>query len=123
MLFSMVVQFLAEIFLQILFELGFYSVVDAFDRKPNPVIALIGYLILGALAGGISLLFFKDLMIEDSTLRVVNLIVTPIFVGLTMAALGKLREKKGASVIRLDKFSYGFAFAFAMSLVRFLWAS
>jgi hypothetical protein len=52
-----------------------------------------------------------------------NLFVTPVALGLIMVLIGKLREKKGQEKVRLDKFSYGFLFAFGMCFVRFIWAS
>ena len=43
-------------------------------------------------------------------------------VGLVMMMIGRARLKKGQSLVRLDQFGYAFTFAFAMALVRFIWA-
>ena len=118
---EIIFQILAEIFMQLVYELGFHSMLEPFNKKPKPVIAFIGYLVLGVIAGFISKIFTPQLLIKGETLRVINLLVTPIAVGLIMSALGKLREKNGVSLIRMDKFLYGFIFAFSMALVRYLY--
>lgn len=116
---EIILEILAEIFIQILFELGSHSLIEPFRKKPNAVWSLIGYLIFGAVAGGVSCIFFKELLVKDTPFQVLNLFVTPVVSGYIMAILGKFREKKGVELIRMDKFAYGFAFAFAMALVRF----
>jgi hypothetical protein len=40
-----------------------------------------------------------------------------------MMLLGWFRLKKGQELVRLDRFGYAFVFAFAMALVRFIWAA
>jgi hypothetical protein len=78
--------------------------------------------LLGGLVGGLSLLIFPDSFLHTESLKLVNLFVTPVALGLIMVLIGKLREKKGQEKVKLDKFSYGFLFAFGMALVRFIWA-
>ncbi len=119
-LFEIIFQVLCEVLIQILFELGFHSLVEPFKNRPNPYFAFISYAILGAVAGGLSLLFFKELFVKNEILKVINLFLTPCLVGLAMSSLGKLRERNGRELINLDKFAYGFVFAFGMALVRFL---
>ncbi|MEN3352647.1 MAG: hypothetical protein V7640_805 [Betaproteobacteria bacterium] len=122
-----VVQLVAELVLQIILEalaeLGVRSVIEPFRRpKPlHPVLALIGYAILGAIAGTISLWLFPTLFIETGWLRVLSLVVTPLLAGAAMAALGAWRRRRDQELIRLDRFTYGFTFALAMALVRFTW--
>lgn len=125
-MFEIVFQFLGELLLQILFEflaeLGIYSLADTFKKPKHPVLSTIGYVLWGAIAGGISLWIMPSSFISDPDLRVANLILTPIAIGGMMVLLGKLRAKKGQKLVKLDKFGYAFSFAFAMSLVRFIWA-
>jgi len=121
---SFLIEFLLvilyEVFAQMLFELGVHSVAEPFQKKPSPILAFIGYIILGAISGFLSIFLFKNSFIHDTTLQVLNLIITPLVVGFLMSLLGKARAKKGLELIRLDKFSYGFAFAFSMAFVRYL---
>lgn len=116
---EVVLQLLAEIFIQVLFELGFHSLIEPFRKKPSAVVSLVGYSTLGVFAGGVSCVFFQELFVEGESLQLLNILVTPVIAGLVMAYLGKLREKKGVELIRLDKFAFGFAFAFAMALSRY----
>lgn len=120
-------QFLAEMLLQVageaLFELLGQSVKAPFRRRPaSPWLAVPGHLVLGALAGAISLWFFPALFIEAAWLRVVNLALTPLAAGALMALLGAWRRSKQRATIRLDTFAYGFCFALSMALVRFFFA-
>jgi hypothetical protein len=123
-----VLQFFGELLLQILLEmlgeLGLHSVKETFRRPEplHPVLAAIGYTILGAAAGGISLLVVPSLLIDDQSARVANLICTPVAAGLFMSVIGSWRSRKGQDVIRLDKFGYGYLFALSMASVRFVWA-
>jgi len=122
-----VLQFLAEFVLQvvveILGELGLRSVREPFRRPEpiHPVLATLGYAIFGAAAGALSLWLLPSLFIADDSLRIVNLIVTPVIAGVAMGALGAWRRRRNQELIRLDRFGYGFVFALAMALVRFSW--
>lgn len=116
---EIIIEILAEVFIQILFELGSHSLIEPFRRKPTAGWALVGYIFFGALAGAVSCVFFKELLVKETSYQILNLFVTPMASGYIMAVLGKMREKKGLELIRMDKFAYGFAFAFSMALVRF----
>ena len=116
---EVVLQLLAEIFIQVLFELGFHSLIEPFQRKPSAVVSFVGYSMLGGLAGAASCVFFQELFVKGQVLQLLNLLVTPLIAGSVLAYLGKLRKKKGVELIRLDKFAYGFAFALAMALARY----
>ena len=121
-------QILAEVILQIIFEalaeLGLRSLREPF-RRPEPLhpwLAAIGYSIFGAIAGGISVWVMPNSFITAAWLRVVNLVVTPIALGGLMAAIGAWRRRRDEEVIRIDRFAYGYLFALGMALVRFNWA-
>lgn len=124
---EVIFQFLGEILIQIiaeiLAELGFRSLSSTFKRPSNPVLSAIGFILLGAIAGGVSLLIFPTSPISNPDLRKINLFVTPTIAGIVMMTIGKIRDKKGQDLVRLDRFGYAFAFAFSMGLVRFIWAA
>ena len=61
--------------------------------------------------------------IDNPLFREINLFATPVACGLVMMMVGKFRLKKGQDLVRLDQFGYAFVFAFAMALVRFIWAA
>ena len=120
-------QLIAEVVLQIVFEalaeLGLHSLREPFRRPEplHPVFAAIGYAIFGAIAGGISLWLFPHLFISAQWLRVANLLATPLAAGAVMGAFGAWRRRRNEDLIRLDRFGYGFLFAFTMAVVRFVW--
>jgi hypothetical protein len=124
--FGYVLQFFFEILAQAVFELlaevGTRSLVEPFRRSKlaNPLFAVIGYLIYGALAGALSLLLPK-MFVVSQTLRLANLIITPIACGFVMAWFGRFRERRGDNAIKLDTFLYGYLFAFSMAVVRYIW--
>jgi hypothetical protein len=125
-LFEIVFQFFGELLLQIVFELlaefGLRGVGEVFRKKPNPWMASLGYVILGAIAGGISLWLFPKHLISGYSLQLLNLALTPVLSGAAMGALGHWRNAKGQVLLRLDRFAYGYLFALSMALLRFQFA-
>jgi hypothetical protein len=119
-------QLIGELVLQILFEaaaeLGFHSLKETFRRPGNPLLSAIGFFLWGLLAGGLSLLLLPRSFISNHDLRILNLAVTPLITGGVMVLIGKQRRHRGQALVGLDRFGHAFAFAFAMALVRFLFA-
>jgi hypothetical protein len=115
-------EFLIQLFVELLAELGIHEKGRRKKGPMNPFIATSGLILCGAAAGGLSLLIFPHSPIADPDLRLANLFVTPVLLGAAMMLVGKAREKKGQDLVRLDRFGYAFVFAFAMALVRFVWA-
>jgi hypothetical protein len=122
---EVVAELLLQIFAEALFEFGLQCLGEAFRRpKPlHPGMAAVGYAMLGAVAGAISLTVFPHRFIATPWLRVVNLIITPVAAGAVMATIGAWRRKREKELIRLDRFSYGYLFALAMAVVRIIWGS
>ena len=113
-------EILLQIFLEVLVELGLHS--TGRSRRPvNPWLAAVGYAVLGALLGGLSLWVMPELLIPEPG-RVLNLVIAPILVGLMMVGLGAWRARRGDPVLRIDRFVYGYLFALALALVRFHFA-
>lgn len=128
-LFELLFEFFGEIIVQVVFEAlasaGLHIVrdPDAPPRTTNPWLLIIGYALLGAVAGGLSLLVFSHSLVHSPTARLINLVLAPAAGGLAMAAVGAWRKRRGKVGIELDRFTYGYVFAFAMALVRFHWAA
>jgi len=110
-------ELLLQLFGEVLFELGWRSVVEPFRKEPNPYLASIGYPLLGAAVGALSLWPFPSLFVHSHAGRIANAIVTPVLAGASMAAIGAWRERRGQHTILLDRFAYGYLFALAMALV------
>lgn len=125
-IFWFLLQFVYEMLLQSIFEVlaevGLRSLSEPFrsSEPVNPILAGIGYFLYGAIAGGLSLFIPKMLTVPE-WLRIVNLIVAPVACGFIMAKVGQFREHRGDRPIRIDTFMFGYLFALAMAVVRFIW--
>lgn len=115
-------EFLLQVAIEALAELGFHSLAEPFRRPPSPWLAALGYALFGAAAGALSLWALPALLVQDPTLRLVNLALTPVAVGLAMSLMGAWRARRGDPVLRIDRFAYGYLFALALALVRFWFA-
>lgn len=122
-IFSFLGEFLMQVFFEFLAELGLHSLREPFRQPPNPWLAALGYALLGAMAGGLSLLIFPKLLVHTHGLQLMNLVFTPIASGAAMMALGAWRQQRDQELVRIDKFAYGYIFALAMALIRFNFAS
>jgi hypothetical protein len=116
-------EFFLQLFIEALAEMGLHAVADPLRRPVNPWLAALGYAVLGGLLGALSLWLFPLHFIGDHTLRYLNLIITPAAVGLAMVGLGMWRAKRGQAVMRLDRFTFGFLFAFALGVTRFVFGA
>lgn len=127
LIFEFIFQFVIEVLLQavveLLVELGYRSAADTLRRPRNPILSTIGFIIIGAIAGGVSLLILPHSPIQDPMFRTINLFLTPTLLGLMMMLVGNIRQRKGQNLVHIDKFGYAFVFAFVMGLVRYIWAS
>jgi hypothetical protein len=120
----------AEIFLEALFELAGEALLDLALRalgevfesvdRANPVLASLGYAILGSLAGGVSLFVFPHPLVRPSRVHGISLLVSPVVTGLLMSFIGSSLRRQGKKVVQIESFGYGFAFALGMALIRFL---
>ena len=117
-----VFEIFAQIVAELFAEIGLRSLAEPFKRseQANPLLAGVGYSLYGAIAGGISLLLPK-IFAAPHWMRFLNLLITPVACGLIMAYVGKFRERRGDTPMRLDTFVYGYLFALAMAVVRYIW--
>lgn len=117
-------EFILQIVCELLAEVGLRWLTGLFwgddlgARKARPVAMFLGCAVLGGLVGILSLSLRPQHFIRTGMFRGLNLIVTPLIAGGTMAALGSWRNKRGQRVIGLDKFFNGWVFALAFAIVR-----
>jgi hypothetical protein len=121
-LIELLLELLIQVFGGVLFELGLRTLAAPFSKESNPWLAAVGYALLGAICGGVSLWPFPEHMVAHPAWRLINLGITPVAAGLSMSLLGAWRAKHGQDLIRIDRFSYGYLFAMGLGLVRFTWA-
>jgi hypothetical protein len=127
-----IIEAAVEVVIEIFLEVGLQVVAEVLVElgvrrgggltrrsKSNPLLAAIGYALLGLAIGGLSAWLWPHTFISDE-LRWINLAVTPIIAGLTMALIGVFVRRRGKETIRLESFVYGWLFAFSFSLVRVL---
>jgi hypothetical protein len=127
-LFGWLLEIAGEFLLQMLFEAiaelfghVFKASAPRRDKAPlRPELAAVGYVLLGAASGAASLWLMPTLFIRSEPLRFVNLVVTPLLSGATMGWIGSWRRRHDKTTLRLESFAYGFSFAFAMAVVRFV---
>ncbi len=122
LIFEVLGEFLLQAVGEALFELGFHSLAEPFRRPPNPWLAALGYILFGAILGGLSLLVVPDHLVPEAW-RIANLVLTPLAVGAMMVSMGAWRARRGQSALRIDRFAYGYLFALSLALIRFLFAA
>jgi hypothetical protein len=105
----------------------------------HPVVAACGYGLMGGFVGGLTLLMLPTALVQHPVLRSLNLFFSPVLVGLLVVMLGQRQQNAKPPHLRpidhrsprqspdqktpeIYSFACGFAFAFAIALVRYLWA-
>lgn len=120
LLFEIFGEFILQFVFEALSEAGLHLFKKPEQRSPSsPWLAIAGYALLGALCGGLSLWVFPSFFIQSHVGRGIGLVVTPLLAAGAMALVGAWRRKRGEELIRLDRFTYGYVFAFAMAAIRF----
>lgn len=120
---ELVVELVGEFLLALVLEVGGRALLAPFRAEPSPWISSAGYLLLGALLGGLSLWLVPHHLVQQPALRVLNLLLTPFAVGATMGLMGQWRAKKSLRVLRMDRFAHGYLMALSLGLVRDLGAA
>lgn len=125
-IFEVLLQVLIEVVWQVLFEvvtsLGWESLAHSMsrERESDPVLAGIGLLILGVVAGLISLLVLRSRLAPHSVFPGISLILSPLATGLVMHQIGEYWRERGWDRPRTFTFWGGATFAFGMALVRYI---
>lgn len=89
------------------------------SRTANPLLAGIGFVVLGAAAGFLtSWLLPHRLLPRVSSLRGISFLVAPLCTGAVMHFYGQWRRRRGGDPSLLATFWGGALFAFAMATVR-----
>ncbi len=129
-LFLELLGFLAGLFFEAILEFAGAALLDlilraiaaVFDASKfqNPLLAYLGYVFLGGATGGFSLLLFPHPLFHPSRFHGISLIIGPAITGLAMWLVGAVLRSNQQKITRIESFGYGFAFAFGMALIRFL---
>jgi hypothetical protein len=118
LLFELVVQVVGELLL----TLGWESVGHAFrgSRTANPILAAVGWAMIGALCGAVSVLAAPHRLLPASRVSGVSMLLSPPISGVLMKAIGDQRRAVGKDTTLLATFWGGAMFAFAVATTRFL---
>ena len=123
-LIQLLFEFLFQGLLEVLWELASSSYKVTYGR-PNhhPIVAAIGYFVVGAALGAASLLVWPDRFFEPGPIPGLSLLLSPLGAGVAMRGWGAYRRTRGHETTNLATFLGGAAFAFGTALVRFFWAN
>ena len=126
-IFGFLIQVVYEVGLQILVCSGFDFVTEGYhtagERKNSGGLWwLVAFVVFGGFCGGISLLVEPALFLPTLGLRLANLVLAPLFVGV-VAQLFAAHVWSARGTDPRTHFWRGFAFALAFGLVRFAGAS
>ena len=124
---------LLELFLELFFDAAFEfagefltsliwrGVAEVFETTEfkNPAVACIGYVFLGGVVGGLSVLLFPHPLVHPSRFPGLSVVISPMLAGLGMSLVGSTLRRRNKKAMQIESFGYGFAFAFGMALVRF----
>jgi len=128
-IFEALFEIFGELILQVLFEalaeVGIHlRRKDANNQPPRSrTLLVIGYALLGVIAGGVSLLVFSHSLAHTHNGRVVTLLLVPLAAALMTVWLGKWRARRGQEPVSLDRFMYAYLFALGMGCVRYAFAA
>lgn len=122
-LIELLLELVFQLFGEVLVEWGLQRLAAPRPRDANVWLAVLGYLLLGALTGAASLWLWPHAFTRDGWPRLFSLVFTPVAAGLAMTLLGHWRARRGDPVLRIDRFAVGYLFALALAVVRFNFAT
>jgi hypothetical protein len=121
---------IAEVLFEAVFEIAGVGLASLLTRAAsklfktvsdlNPIATTFALGMLGMLVGFLSVVVYPHPLVHPSRLHGVSVIASPLITGVVMSQLGRLLRNCGKRVMPIESFGYGFVFAFAMALVRFL---
>ena len=112
-------EFVFELLLALLQLVG-EVLLPKVSENPIPVLAAAYCLILGALSAEVSLLIVRHSLISHQWLRIANLVITPLIAGSILVALGRWRQRRNQPTRMIHRPVYGYLFAFAFVVTRFV---
>ncbi len=125
---EVILELLFQLFGEILLQLGFqglgvigsHAIAPYREGARSHTLSIISHLLIGAALGGLTLIFWRHSWMTTELGRVAYLVLSPVAAGAASAGLGHLIRQRGKDTVPLERFGYGYLFAFSFSLVRFL---
>jgi hypothetical protein len=120
----------ADLLFEVLFQIVAESIValivrsirNVFEESNaiNPILAAIGYMLLGVIFGITSVRLFPHPLFHPSKFHGISLVISPLITGLVMSKVGIILRRSGKQAVRIESFGYGFTFAFGLAIIRFI---
>jgi len=119
---SILVDFIAPIFMEFLIELGFSKlrVLVNLEKKPSSILPYLSCFSSGIVLGAISYLIIPFPVFQRNYIPGISLIVFPIAAGGVMNLWGNYQESKNKVSSLLSTFWGGAIFGFGYALMRFV---
>jgi hypothetical protein len=119
-LFELFAEVILELLSEALFSLLIRSVRSVFDGvdAENPILAAVGYLLFGLVAGVASFFLFPYHLVRPSRFYGISLLISPLITGLIMSQVGAFLRRKDKTTVRIESFLYGFTFALGIAIIR-----
>jgi len=118
---ELILELFLEIAAEAFFALGWDSIAHSMRRRhnTNPLFASLGCIIMGLIAGSLSLIILPRRLVPEGGVRGLNVLITPVATGLIMKTYGDYRRRRGLPTTFLATFWGGAIFALSMAAVRF----
>lgn len=127
-LFELLFEIFGEALIQIVFEalaeVGIHLARGRVDhaQSRSKWRLMLGYSLLGLLAGGLSLLVFSHSLAHSPAARLATLLLAPMAAAATTVALGRWRARRGQEGVGIDRLAYAYLFALGFAAVRYRFA-
>ena len=116
----LLLEFGGEVLLEGLLELGLEGYQEARGRRNRgPVVATVGYLLLGALIGALWIWLAPGRILVGRSIPGASLLLGPLLGGLAMEWWGRHRRAGGHATTNLATWYGGAALALGIAVVRF----
>jgi hydrogenase maturation factor len=124
LLFEIFGEVMLQVIFEVLTEVGIHLTRGHTERVQthSQWRLLLGYPLLGAMAGGLSLLVFSHSLAHSHGGRLATLVLAPVLAAASTVAIGHWRARRGQQVLDIDRIAYAYLFALGMAVVRFKWA-
>src|SRR6266478_6162187 len=109
--------FASRIGFEALFEFALGTIFDLLIRAFATFFDFAGYTLLGAAAGALSLFIIPHPLFRPSRFHGIGLLVSPILTGLGMRQVGLSLRTKARTLLQIESFWNGFAFALGVALI------
>ena len=112
-----------QVVLEALAEAGSHLLGGRTGTQTGRGFLMLGYALLGALVGFLSLLAFPHSLAHSHGARLASLLLAPLVATASTVALGRLWRSRSSAPVTLDRAAYAYLFALALGAVRYVWAN